>query len=193
MRLWFEVARRSFRRWSTYRMATAAGVVTNTVFGYLRAYILLAVVAASGGGELRGWDATTYVTYAFITQALLAGIAAFGDALMRAGFRDPVLDREVEVHRHVDMAGLMRGLRELGATNALAARRRALTGRGRFAAAQAAYEQWRGEDGRLPATWETITAMAWAPEHGQPIREGGAEVARFPATGIPVRRRNRSA
>lgn len=121
------------------------------------------------------------------------GIAAFGDALMRAGFRDPVLDREVEVHRHVDMAGLMRGLRELGATNALAARRRALTGRGRFAAAQAAYEQWRGEDGRLPATWETITAMAWAPEHGQPIREGGAEVARFPATGIPVRRRNRSA
>lgn len=118
-----------------------------------------------------------------------AGIAEFGDALMRAGFRDPVLDREVEVHRHEDMAGLMRGLRELGATNALSSRRRALTGRGRFAAARTAYEQWRDPDGLLPATWETITAMAWAPAHGQPIRLGGQDVARFPAAGIPVRRR----
>jgi malonyl-CoA O-methyltransferase len=118
-----------------------------------------------------------------------AGIAEFGDALMRAGFRDPVLDREVDVHRHADMAGLMRGLRQLGATNALSTRRRALTGRGRFAAAQAVYEQWRDHDGLLPATWETITAMAWAPAHGQPIREGGEDVARFPAAGIPVRRR----
>src|SRR5690606_29519738 len=95
-----------------------------------------------------------------------AGIADFGDALMRAGFRDPVRDREVEVRRDADMGGLMRGLRELGATNALSARRRALTGRGRFAAAQAAYEPWRNDDGMLPATWETITAMAWAPAHG---------------------------
>ncbi|MGY0612572.1 malonyl-ACP O-methyltransferase BioC [Luteimonas sp. A501] len=118
-----------------------------------------------------------------------AGIAEFGDALMRAGFRDPVLDRDVDVHGHAEMAGLMRGLRELGATNALATRRRALTGRGRFVAARAAYEQWRGDDGLLPATWETITAMAWAPAHGQPIREGGEDVARFPASGIPVRRR----
>ncbi|MEN1941189.1 malonyl-ACP O-methyltransferase BioC [Luteimonas sp. MJ174] len=118
-----------------------------------------------------------------------AGIAEFGDALMRAGFRDPVLDRDVDVHGHADMAGLMRGLRELGATNALATRRRELTGRGRFVAARAAYEQWRGDDSLLPATWETITAMAWAPAHGQPIREGGEDVARFPASGIPVRRR----
>ncbi|MBB6600508.1 malonyl-ACP O-methyltransferase BioC [Luteimonas sp. MC1825] len=116
-------------------------------------------------------------------------IAGFGDALMRAGFRDPVLDREVEVHGHHDMPALMRELRALGATNALAGRRRALTGRGRFAAAQAAYEEWRGADNLLPATWETITAMAWSPAHGAPIREAGAEIARFPASGIPVRRR----
>lgn len=101
MRLWVEVARRSFRRWSTYRMATAAGVVTNTVFGYLRAYILLAVVAASGGGELRGWDATTYVTYAFITQALLAGIAAFGESELAERVRTGEV--AVDMYRPVDL------------------------------------------------------------------------------------------
>lgn len=118
-----------------------------------------------------------------------ASIAQFGDALMQAGFRDPVLDRELQVRGHVDMAALMHELRAIGATNALASRRRALTGRARFAAAQAAYETMRGGDGALPASWETITAMAWAPAHGAPIREHGAEIARFPARGIPVRRR----
>jgi malonyl-CoA O-methyltransferase len=118
-----------------------------------------------------------------------ASIAQFGDALMQAGFRDPVLDREVEVHAHPDLATLMHELRAMGATNAHASRRRALTGRARFAAASAAYEPMREAAG-LPATWETITAMAWAPAPGAPIREAGGEIARFPATGIPVRRRH---
>ena len=43
MRLYVEVARRTYARVSTYRSATAAGVFTNTVFGFLLAYILLAV------------------------------------------------------------------------------------------------------------------------------------------------------
>ncbi len=149
----------------------------------------LLLVSTFGPGTLHELRASFAAADAADHVSPFPAIAAFGDALMRAGFRDPVLDRDVDVHRHADMAGLMRGLRKLGATNALAVRRRALTGRGRFAAAQTAYEQWRGEDGLLPATWETITAMAWAPAHGQPIREGGEDVARFPASGIPVRRR----
>lgn len=117
-----------------------------------------------------------------------ASIADFGDALMRAGFRDPVLDRDTTVHWHPDMPTLMRELRAIGATNALDARRRALTGRARFAAAAAHYEQFRTGRG-LPASWEWITAMAWSPAHGAPIREGGEELARFDAAAIPVRRR----
>ncbi len=120
-----------------------------------------------------------------------ASIAAVGDALMQAGFRDPVVDRTLREERHADLASLMRGLREIGATNALASRRRALTGCSRFDAARAAYEPLRGADGLLPATWETITALAWAPDHGAPMREGDAEVARFPAAGIRVRGRQR--
>ncbi|MCA1714579.1 MAG: malonyl-ACP O-methyltransferase BioC [Gammaproteobacteria bacterium] len=117
------------------------------------------------------------------------GMAQFGDALIRAGFRDPVLDCDEVVHGYADLLALMRELRALGATNALQARRRTLTGRTRFAAAAAAYEPLRRGDGSLPATWETITAMAWAPEHGAPIREADGEIARFPADRIAVRRR----
>ncbi|TDK30861.1 malonyl-ACP O-methyltransferase BioC [Luteimonas terrae] len=118
-----------------------------------------------------------------------ASIAEFGDALMRAGFRNPVVDRDVAVHWHPDMAALMREQRAIGATNALSARRRALTGRARFKAAAGHYEQFRTERG-LPASWEWITAMAWSPKHGAPIREGDEELARFDASAIPVRRRS---
>lgn len=118
-----------------------------------------------------------------------ASIAQFGDALMHAGFRDPVLDRDLIVRGYDDLPALMRELRTLGATNALQTRRRTLTGRARFAAATAAYEPLRLHDGRLPASWEVMTAMAWAPAPGAPIREQGAEVASFPADRIPLRKR----
>ena len=117
-----------------------------------------------------------------------ASIAQFGDALMHAGFRDPVLDRDLLVRGHPDLPALMRELRAIGATNAMASRRRSLTGRARFAAAAAAYEAHRIPDG-LPATWEIISAMAWAPEPGAPIREGGADLAAVPVARIPIRRR----
>ena len=67
-----------------------------------------------------------------------ASIAQFGDALIAAGFRDPVLDRDEFRLQHATLADLMRELRTIGATNALSTRRRSLTGRARFArAAQA--------------------------------------------------------
>ena len=117
-----------------------------------------------------------------------ADIARFGDALIHAGFRDPVLDRDVLATHYPDLAALMREQRATGATNALATRRHTLTGKSRFAAAAAAYEALRGREG-LPASWEVITAMAWAPQEGQPLREGGMDVARISANRIPVRRR----
>jgi len=117
-----------------------------------------------------------------------ADIAGFGDALVRAGFHQPVLDREEETTHYPDLASLIRELRAIGATNALATRRHTLTGRARFATAAAAYETHRDPRG-LPATWETITAMAWAPEAGTPVREGDVDVASIPLSRIPIRRR----
>jgi malonyl-CoA O-methyltransferase len=87
------------------------------------------------------------------------------------------------------MALLMRELRTLGATNAMQDRRRALTGRARFARAAQAYEQLRGDDGKLPATWEVIYAHAWGPPPGAPIRVGGVDEVQVPVSSIKVRRR----
>ena len=118
-----------------------------------------------------------------------ASIAQFGDALLSAGFRDPVVDRDLFNLTYPDLPALMRELRAIGATNAMASRRRSLTGRARFAAAAAAYEPLRDGQGRLPSSWEVIYAQAWAPAPGMPIREGGHEVAAVPLAQIPIRRR----
>lgn len=107
-------------------------------------------------------------------------IARFGDALLAAGFRDPVLDRETLVVRHRDARAVMRELKAIGASNADAARARGLGGRARLARALAAYEAQR-IDGAIPATYEVIYALAFGPEPGQPRRGGGGgEIATFP-------------
>ncbi|WP_256774806.1 MULTISPECIES: malonyl-ACP O-methyltransferase BioC [unclassified Stenotrophomonas] len=118
-----------------------------------------------------------------------APIAQFGDALMMSGFRDPVLDRDLFTLTYDDLTALMRELQAIGATNARQDRRHTLTGRGRFAAARAAYEPLRRDDGKLPSSWEVIYAHAWAPEAGAPIRERGQDVASVPVSAIPIRRR----
>jgi malonyl-CoA O-methyltransferase len=117
-----------------------------------------------------------------------ASIAQFGDALIAAGFKDPVLDRDEFRLQHPTLADLMRELRTLGATNALSTRRRSLTGRERFARAAQGYEPLR-RDGLLPATWEVITAHAWGPPPGTPIRLGGVDEVAVPVARIPIRRR----
>ncbi len=121
--------------------------------------------------------------------SLFPSIGQFGDALIAAGFRDPVLDRDQFTLGHEDLGGLMRELRTLGATNAMAERRRSLTGRARFARAAEAYEQFRGSDRRLPASWEVLYAHAWGPPPGAAIRVGGVDEVRVPVSSIRVRPR----
>jgi malonyl-CoA O-methyltransferase len=118
-----------------------------------------------------------------------AAIQQVGDALVSAGFRNPVLEREDFTLTYADVMSLLRELREIGAGDARNARSRGLGGKARRARMVAAYETRRGSDGKLPSTWEVIGAMAWAPPPGAPRREGGAEIASFPADRIPVRRR----
>src|SRR5699024_3164917 len=71
------VAAAAFRQYSTYRMATAAGVFTNVVFGFIRASTLFAAIGGPGG-ELSGYTIAQAATYVWLGQALLAPIEAFG-------------------------------------------------------------------------------------------------------------------
>ncbi len=116
-------------------------------------------------------------------------IARVGDALLAAGFRNPVLERENFVLDYPDVPTLMRELRGLGAGNALSARRRALTGKARMRRVFDAYETLR-RPGGLPATWEVITLRALAPEPGTPRRDLGVVIASVPLDRIPIRRRS---
>ena len=117
-----------------------------------------------------------------------AAIQQVGDALMAAGFRNPVVERDLFTLTYADVMSLLRELRAIGAGDARVQRPRGLGGRGRQRAMIAAYET-RREDGTLPSTWEVLTAMAWAPEAGAPRREGESDIATFPADRIPRRMR----
>lgn len=79
MRVYAEVARRGFRRYSTYRAATLAGVFTNTAFGFIKAFVLIALWHARP--SLGGYDVTDAVTFTFLAQALVAPMAVFGPGL----------------------------------------------------------------------------------------------------------------
>ncbi len=117
-----------------------------------------------------------------------AAIQQVGDAMLAAGFKDPVLDRDRYTLTYPDLRALMRELRAIGAGDARSARRRGLGGRARLERVTAHYETLR-RDGVLPSTWEVITAQAWGPDPGAPRREGGGDLASFPADRIAVRRR----
>ncbi|GGY29912.1 malonyl-[acyl-carrier protein] O-methyltransferase [Rhodanobacter panaciterrae] len=102
-----------------------------------------------------------------------------GDAMLNAGLRDPVLDVFRYTLTYSEPRKLLEELQGLGATNADSTRERGLTGKSRYQRMLAAYEAMR-VDGRIPATWEVVTAHAWGPPVGQPRRgSDGGEIASF--------------
>lgn len=101
-----------------------------------------------------------------------------GDTLLAAGFRDPVMDREVITVTYPAVKGLLQDLKAIGANNATLGRNRGLTGKQRLQAFYQAYEAYQLEDGLYPATYEVIYGHAWTP----PIKPS-AKPERF----IPIR------
>jgi len=83
-----------------------------------------------------------------------------GDALVRAGLSEPVLDVDRIEVGYPDVLTLMRDLKAIGAHNVTAGRPRSLAGRTRLARVARAYERFRRED-RLPATYEVIYGASW--------------------------------
>jgi len=84
-----------------------------------------------------------------------------GDALVRAGFADPVLDVEHVTVNYSSLAELMRDLKATGEGNATAGRPPGLSTPRQIKALAEAYESNRSADG-LPATYEVVYGHAWA-------------------------------
>lgn len=85
-----------------------------------------------------------------------------GDALVREGFADVVMDTVRLTAHYRDVRELLRELKDIGATNAFALRQRGLTGKRWLVELEAAYESFRIKD-ELPATYEAVFAHAWNP------------------------------
>ena len=101
-----------------------------------------------------------------------------GDAVLAQGFVDPMFDVERYILTYADARALMRELKTIGAGNALAERKRGLTGKQAFARMLAAYEPLRRE-GRLPLSYEVIFGQAQAPAAGAPLRGPKGDLASF--------------
>lgn len=102
MRLYAAVALSGFKRYATYRVATVAGVFTNTVFGFIVAYTYAALWEMRP--HLGGYDLSQALTFVWLGQALLATVALFG-----GGFQDELQERirsgdiAVDLYRPVDL------------------------------------------------------------------------------------------
>ncbi|WP_298743719.1 methyltransferase domain-containing protein [uncultured Brevundimonas sp.] len=136
---------------------------------------------------------------AVLTQAELevrggaqARVSPFADGfdgaalLQRAGFALPVADVDRLTVRYPDLPALVRDLRAMGETNALAGPVRPLT-RGLLARTAELYaERFAEADGRIPATFEIIHLAGWAPHESQqkPLAPGSAKVRLADALGV---------
>lgn len=152
-------ARRALRPDGLFLGAMFAGQTLSE----LRAALAEAEVALTGGLSPR--------------VAPMGEIRDLGGLLNRAGLALPVADGVKLTVTYGDVMALLRDLRAMGETNALAARRKAVPPRMLFPMAAQTYERnYAQSDGRLPATFEIVYLTGWAPDASQqkPLRPGTA-------------------
>jgi SAM-dependent methyltransferase len=117
-------------------------------------------------------------------------IRDLGALLQRAGLALPVADSVTRAVSYATPFHLMRDLRAMGETNALAQRRRGFAPRALFAEAARRYaEAFATPDGRVQASFEMIFLTGWAPDPSQqrPLRPGSASQRLADALGTTER------
>lgn len=158
------------------RLPLAAGCVdfifSNLALQWCRAEPLFAEAAralSSGGLFLFssfGPDTLKELRAAFAATDTARHVHTFvdmhdlGDALVQAGFADPVMEMEIVTLEYSTAEALARDLRAVGATNAHPGRRYGLFGARGWKHMVAHYETQR-RNGALPATYEVIYGHAW--------------------------------
>lgn len=107
-----------------------------------------------------------------------ADVRDTGALLQRAGFTLPVVDADTLTVTYTDALRLMHDLRGMAETNAVLARHRAPTRRAvLMTAAQRYAELFAEPDGRIPATFQVLYLLGWAPHESQPqaLKPGSAQ------------------
>ena len=116
----------------------------------------------------------------------MADVRDLGALLQRAGLALPVADSRRLTVRYHSLAALIRDLRGMGETNALAARLKAPAPRALFDLAEQIYrDTFADADGYLPATIEIVFLTGWAPDPSQqkPLQPGSAKARLADALG----------
>ncbi|NYG57709.1 ABC-2 type transport system permease protein [Nocardioides daedukensis] len=93
--LYVAIATRAFRRYSTYTLATLAGIFTNCIFGIISCFVFMEVWQQRP--DAGGYDLTDALTYVWVGQAMLMTVAMFGggspdDLAARIRSGDVVID-----------------------------------------------------------------------------------------------------
>ncbi|EKF17759.1 methyltransferase domain-containing protein [Nitratireductor pacificus] len=142
--------------------------------------------AMAGAGTLHELRQSLLEAETELTEGAAPRVSPFADVrdvgalLQRAGFALPVTDLESVTVRYDTMFDLMRDLRAMGATSALAARSRRPATRALFLRAAEIYaERFADPDGRIRATFNLVWMSGWAPHESQqkPLVPGSAKIS----------------
>jgi malonyl-CoA O-methyltransferase len=87
-----------------------------------------------------------------------------GDALLKVGFADPVMDAEFLTLTYKTARQSLKELRACGMHNILSERKKTVTGKKLFEKFMTEYETFRQPDGLLPNTYEITYGHAWKVE-----------------------------
>lgn len=101
-----------------------------------------------------------------------------GALMQRAGFALPVIDSERVTVTYDNMFKLLHDIRFMGEGNALRNRNTSYVGKDFFLeAARLYHEKYAEPDGRIPATFDVIFLLGWAPHDSQqkPLAPGSAK------------------
>ena len=135
-------------------------------------FLLFSTLGPDSMRELR--DAATSVMHP-IASRRFADMHNIGDALLSAGFTEPVVDSEVITIQYESFDVLLDELKATGAGTHF-------SGWGDLARKkselQAVYEKYKIEN-RYPVTWEIVYGAAFGPQQGQPIKTDDGDLAAF--------------
>lgn len=103
VRAYWELAKAGFRRHARYRAALLASIFTNTIFGLIRASMLLTAIHTAGR-DVGGYSALQAATYVWLGQGLLGPIDVWGSTVT-IGERVKSGDIAVDFTRPVSVLG----------------------------------------------------------------------------------------